>query len=388
MVSLIWRVNIATMLFFTLVQIVVPFISAYADTISNDTFLIGFAVSSVSITAILLRPVSGVVSDRWSRSKMMILGLLLASLAYFTLFLAGDILHVVIARLIEGVGVASFVPSSIASAVDQAPHGKLGQTLGWRSLMIGIGFLLGPSLGGFLVYTFSFRTTFSLSSILLILLIPLVVFKGTRHKSSGGVLPLYVLKERNFVVALSGLVIYALAWMGLYAFLPLYLISLGYTPEAAALIVAVFAAVQGVFSLVLRVVAGKVADRRPDMMAYLGLLAMVPALLVVGLTRVPPYLYLAAPIFGIGIGTYVPGSQTLALMKAPPDCRGLLSSVYTMGLDVGNLIGPIMFGLIIQSTNSFDSVFTVAPLLMFVAAMVVMIPTMVLRRHNYAMKPP
>jgi MFS family permease len=375
------------MLFFTLVQIVVPFISSYAETISSDTLLIGFAVSSISITAILLRPVSGVVSDKWSRSKMMILGLLLASLAYTTLLMASDILQIVIARLIEGLGVASFVPSSIASAVDQAPPGKLGQTLGWRSLMIGIGFLLGPSLGGFFIYLFSFRTTFSISAILLISLIPLVVFKETGHKSSGGSYSFSGLRERNFVVALIGLVTYALAWMGIFAFLPLYLITLGYVAEGAALVMALFAAIQGIFSLVLRVMAGRGADKRPDVMAYGGLLVMFLALLVMGQTIVPPFVYLAAPIFGIGIGTYVPGSQTLALMRAPPDCRGLVSSVYTMGLDIGNLIGPIMFGLIIQSTNSFQYIFVLAPTLMLAAAMIVMIPTTIFRRRKYAMNP-
>lgn len=56
MVSLIWRVNIATMLFFTLVQLVVPLIPWYAKTITGDEVLIGIAVGSISITAILLRP--------------------------------------------------------------------------------------------------------------------------------------------------------------------------------------------------------------------------------------------------------------------------------------------------------------------------------------------
>jgi len=372
------------MLFFTLVQLVVPLIPQYATTITSDPFLIGFAVASISLTAILLRPLSGVISDKWSRSILMILGLIFASAAYFILLLSDDVLHIVIARLIEGAGVASFIPSSIASAVDQAPEGKLGTTLGWRSMMIGIGFIIGPAAGGILAYVFSygtdaktgFKTTFGLTSILLLFLIPLVIFGGPKRHSSHSVLRSHGLRERGFIISLSALIVYSLAWMGMLTFLSSYLTQLGYT----SIEIALFLIIQAIFSLTLRIFAGKAADKRPEMMTYLGLLVISLALLVVYLTQLPPYVYIAAPIFGIGSGTYIPGSQTMALMKAPTDSRGFLSSVYTMGMDIGNLIGPVIFGLIIQFTGSYQDVFALAPALAFTAAMVVFIPTWAYRR--------
>lgn len=366
------------MAFFTLVQLVVPLIPLYVKTMSGDALLIGFAVASVSITAILLRPISGVASDRWSRSGLMILGLLLASFAYFTLFFAGDILHVTIARLIEGAGVAAFVPSSIASAVDQAPEGKLGQTLGWRSMMIGIGFVVGPSVGGPLAYFLGFKTTFVISSILLLSLIPLVFSTGAARRPSKDFHSASGLRDSNFIVAFAALVIFGLAWMGLYTFLETSLDDAGY----AIYEITIWVGIQALFSLALRVMAGKVADKRPDMMAYSGLLVMSLGLLVLFFARLPPYFYVAAPIYGIGAGTYVPGSQTLALVKAPPDNRGFLASIYTMGLDIGSLIGPIMFGFMLQSTNDYSYVFGLAPILMAVAGIVVLIPTWVLRRRG------
>jgi MFS family permease len=378
MVSQIWRVNIATMLFFTLVQLVVPLIPWYATTITGDEVLIGIAVGSVSITAILLRPISGIISDRWSRSGLMIAGLILASFAYFNLYFAGDMLHVTIARLIEGTGVAAFVPSSIASAVDQAPEGRLGQTLGWRSLMIGIGFLVGPSVGGPLAYILGFRTTFLTSSVLLLSLIPLVFFRGTRNKTAGGGHSITGLRDRNFVVAFIALIMYALAWMGLYTFLETYLQAANFQIYE----ITIWVAIQAIFSLALRVVAGKAADKRPDLMAYVGLLTMSLALFVVFLTRFPPYFYIAAPIYGVGIGTYVPGSQTLALMNCSQKNRGFLASIYTMGLDVGTLVGPISFALILQTTNDYSYLFALAPLLMFMSALIIMVPTVLFRRRN------
>jgi MFS family permease len=376
MVSLIWRVNIATMLFFTIVQVVVPLIPQYASKISADPVLIGFAVASISITAILLRPASGMVSDRWSRSKLMVLGLILASLAYFILYSSNDISHIVIARLIEGAGVASFVPSSIASAVDQAPEGKLGQTLGWRSMMIGIGFTIGPGIGGILAEILDYKTTFGLSSLLLVTVIPFAFYRESGKHSPRGSHSISGIRERGFIVALLALILYGLSWMGVYTFLAASLANLPYGP----LVIGLYVIIQGLSSVALRAIAGKMADKRPAMMAYLGLLLMSLGLFVIYLTQVPPNLYIAAPIFGIGLGIYVPGSQTLALMRCPPDNRGYLSGIYTMGLDVGTLIGPVLFGLIIQFTNSLQDVFALAPVLMFIAAIVVLVTT---RGYNH-----
>ncbi len=371
MVSVIWRVNIATMLFFTMVQVVVPLIPEYASKISTDPVLIGFAVASISITAILLRPASGVVSDRWSRSKLMVLGLVLASIAYFILYSSNDISHIVIARLIEGAGVASFIPSSIASAVDQAPEGKLGQTLGWRSMMIGVGFTIGPGIGGILAEILDYRTTFGISSLLLVTAIPFSFYKEPGKHSLRGTHSIRGIRERGFIVALFTYIIYGLSWMGVYTFLAASLTNL---PDAP-LVIGIYVIIQGASSVALRILAGKIADRRPAMMAYLGLLLMSLGLFVIYLTQVPPNLYVAAPIFGIGLGIYIPGSQTLALVRCPPDNRGYLSGVFTMGLDVGTLIGPILFGVIIQFTSSLQDVFALAPVLMLMAAIVVPLTT-------------
>lgn len=372
LLSQIWRINLATMLFFTFIQVVVPLIPRYALTIGATPFLIGLAVSSISITAITLRPISGIISDRWSRSKLMVLGLMFGAVAYGILFLFGGIYSIMIARLIEGIGVALFVPSSMASAVDQAPEGKLGETLGWRSLMIGIGFSIGPALGGVLSQLFGYQATFGITAVLIALLVPMVVFRGHKREHQPGRICLDGLKDRSFLTALFSLIIYAIAWMGLLTFLSAYLKLIGF----GDLEIGLFVSIQAVASLALRVRAGRYADSRPYEMTYIGLMIISLSFFAVWLEQVPPYLYIASVIFGIGVGLFVPGSQTLALGHCPSNSRGFLSSIYTMGIDVGNLIGPVLFGIIIQSTGSYQASFIIAPILTFAAALSVLIPSL------------
>jgi MFS family permease len=377
MVSAIWRLNIVTMLFFAFIQLVVPLIPRYALEIGATPFLIGLATASISITAIVFRPICGVLSDKTSRSLLMLLGLMLGAVAYSILFFSTSVNMIIIARLLEGIAIAAFVPSSIASAVDQAPPGKLGETLGWRSLMIGIGFMVGPALGGLISQYVGYNTTFGIAAILLLILIPFIFVKEsprvpTPKASSTG------LKERGFILALSSLIIYAVAWMGLLTFLSAWLKLLGY----GDLEIGLFVSIQALSSLVLRVSAGKWADRHPAALTCIGLFIISFAFTLIYVFLVPPMLYLAAVVFGFGVGAYIPGSQTLALFKSPAHSRGLLSSVYTMGMDIGNLIGPIAFGLIIQATGSYLDVFALAPLIVFMAAMVILVPTLMAYRKG------
>jgi MFS family permease len=367
MIPIQWRLNLAALLFFMLVQVVVPLIPRYALVIGGSPFMIGLAVSSISITAIFFRPSFGILSDRRSRSRLMLMGLVFGSVAYAILFLSRNITTIMVARLVEGCAVAAFVPPSMASAVDLAPEGKVGGALGWRAMMTGIGFTVGPSLGGFLSEIFGYVVTFGITSVLLLTVIPLVVFKEVKRHPPTASTSTKGLKERNFLLALFSMLIYAMAWMGLLTFLSAYLKLLGY----GDLEIGLFVSIQALASLLLRVLAGRASDRYPETMTFVGLLIISLSFFAVYMIQIPPYLYLASVVFGVGVGLFLPGSQTLALGKSPASSRGFLAGIYLMGYDVGNLSGPIILGIVIQATGIYQNAFMIAPFLTLVAALVV-----------------
>ncbi|MGP3667197.1 MAG: MFS transporter [Candidatus Bathyarchaeota archaeon] len=363
MVSYNWRLNIAAMLFFTFIQIVVPLIPRYAVAIGIQPFLIGVAVSSISITAIICRPLGGFLSDRWSRRNLMIIGVILGSFSYAVLSISKDVNTVILSRVLEGVAVAFFIPSSIASAIDYAPEGRVGEALGWRSLMIGVGFSVGPALGGILSELFGYNETFAITAVLLLGIIPLVISRGEILHGNPSGRYFSGLRDSHFLLALISLTIYSVAWMGLLTFLSAYLKILGY----GDLDIGLFASIQATISLVVRVFAGRASDVRPCFMTALGLLIVSISFFAIYMFETPPLLYIASLIFGVGVGLFIPASQTLALARSPADSRGFLSSIYTMGLDVGNLSGPIMFGALIEKYGSYQIAFFVAPFLPLVS---------------------
>jgi len=297
----------------------------------------------------------------------MISSTILASFAYAVLFFSRDIIGVVISRLIEGIALAAFVPTSIASAVECANEQNLGEMLGWRSLMVGLGYSFGPAIGGFLSSIFGYVSTFGIASVLLLMIIPLIKTKDfVKPPKKGGSLFKGIL-ERGFISSFISTVMYAAAWMGMLTFISAYLKLMGYGDMEIGL----FVSFQAGFSLIFRIFAGKLSNTRPDVTTYLGLIVMTFSFIMMILFIMPPYLFIPSAIFGVGTGLFIPGSQTLALRHAKKN-SGFLSGILSMSVEFGNMAGPIMFGLLIQSIGSYLEAFILAPLLTF-AAFILMI---------------
>ncbi|MEM1546214.1 MAG: MFS transporter [Candidatus Methanomethylicia archaeon] len=366
--SATWRLNIATILFFTFIQMVIPLIPRYVLMIEASPSMIGIAVSSMSITAISLRPLFGVLSDKWIRSSLMLLGVILASVSYALLFFSTNIFTIIIARLIEGVAVASFIPSSIASAVDSAPNGKVGETLGWRSLMVGIGFTVGPGLGGVISQFFSYKVTFIIASLLLLLLIPLIQTSNPTRKQLPEEISIRGLSDKYFLTAFFSLIVYAVAWMGLLTFLSAYLKLLGY----GDIEIGFFVSLQALSSLILRIIGGKLSDKYPERTTYLSLLIISLSFFMIYIFITPPHLYLASIVFGVGVGIFIPSAQTLALGRQRSSI-GFLTSIYTMGMDLGNLTGPLLLGLLVEYSGNYMNAFLTPSILVFTASILVLL---------------
>ncbi len=347
---------------------VIPLIPRYVLMIEASPSMIGIAVSSMSITAISLRPLFGVLSDKWIRSSLMLLGVILASVSYALLFFSTNIFTIIIARLIEGVAVASFIPSSIASAVDSAPNGKVGETLGWRSLMVGIGFTVGPGLGGVISQFFSYKVTFIIASLLLLLLIPLIQTSNPTRKQLPEEISIRGLSDKYFLTAFFSLIVYAVAWMGLLTFLSAYLKLLGY----GDIEIGFFVSLQALSSLILRIIGGKLSDKYPERTTYLSLLIISLSFFMIYIFITPPHLYLASIVFGVGVGIFIPSAQTLALGRQRSSI-GFLTSIYTMGMDLGNLTGPLLLGLLVEYSGNYMNAFLTPSILVFTASILVLL---------------
>ena len=94
-------------------------------------------------------PILGVLSDRFGRRPIILLSNLGLGLDYVVMALAPSIGWLFIGRIISGITTSS-IPTAMAYISDVVPKEKRAGAFGMIGVAFGLGFTIGPALGGFL----------------------------------------------------------------------------------------------------------------------------------------------------------------------------------------------------------------------------------------------
>src|SRR5881409_1618616 len=108
----------------------------------NGIFLTVFAAMQFFFS-----PIIGVLSDRIGRRPVLLLSSLGLGLDYIVMALAPTIGWLFLGRIISGI-TASSIPTAIAYIADVVPKEKRASAFGMIGVAFGLGFILGPGIGG------------------------------------------------------------------------------------------------------------------------------------------------------------------------------------------------------------------------------------------------
>lgn len=127
--------------------IVLPILPLYAARFDATPTTIGLLVASFSLAQLVFAPAWGRLSDRIGRKPVLVASLVGTALASLLTGLAGSLWVLFLARILDGVSGAS-VSVAQAAVTDVAPPAERARLLGLLSAAFGLGFVLGPALGG------------------------------------------------------------------------------------------------------------------------------------------------------------------------------------------------------------------------------------------------
>jgi MFS family permease len=135
---------------------------AIPDIISD--FDISYSTSSWILSAYLISgavatPIFGKLSDIHGRKKMVMMILMIYIVGIFLGGISLDITFLVIARVIQGIGISMF-PIAFGIIRDQLPKDKLAVGVGIFSSMFAAGSVVGLGLGASIIESFGWRATF------------------------------------------------------------------------------------------------------------------------------------------------------------------------------------------------------------------------------------
>ena len=128
--------------------IIIPNLAYYAKDIGATPTQIAILLSIYSGMQLIFAPIWGRLSDRHGRKPAILLGLLGNAGALIWFGLAKDYTWLFIARSAAGIASAAVLPSVMAYIADITTSEERGKGMGLMGAAMGLGFILGPAIGG------------------------------------------------------------------------------------------------------------------------------------------------------------------------------------------------------------------------------------------------
>ena len=166
--------------------IVIPVLPIYAEKFHATPLTIGFLLASFSLFQFLATPILGQLSDKYGRRPILFLSLAGTSIAFLTMGLANSLWLLFAARILDGITGGNISTAQAYIADITTPENR-AKGLGMIGAAFGLGFIIGPAIGG-LLSGFSYTAPFFFASALAAANAILLYFR----------LPETVKRDRNF----------------------------------------------------------------------------------------------------------------------------------------------------------------------------------------------
>jgi len=309
----------------------------------------GLILAAYAAMQFIFSPILGLLSDRIGRRPVMIVSLAGAAIDYLIMAFTPTLGVLVIGRIVAGITSASM---SVAGAyiADISEEKDRAQRFSWMSAAFGVGFIIGPVLGGLLSMYF-LRAPFLAAAVLngLNLLLVLTVVKESRVPSRDKL----DLKGLNPFAPLK----WAFSFPALAPLLALFLIFAinGDIPGTIAVLysqanfhwdgvtVGFWLAAFGAFHFLAQAfVTGPLTKRFGERRTLIvGVVADVLAFIGFGFASQGWMAFALSPLSAIG-GVGLPALQSLMSAEVSEDRQGELQGVLASAQSLTSILGPLI----------------------------------------------
>ncbi len=333
---------------------------------SRAAVLGGWMMFSFAIMQFFMSPILGSLSDKYGRRPVLLLSLFGLGLDFLLLAFAPNIFWLFIGRIIAGIMGASYTTATayIADISDETSRSK---NYGMLGAAFGLGFILGPSLGGLLA-GWGVRVPFIACAILSLLnflygyfILPESLNQENRRafewKRSNPVGALMHLKKYKSIIGL--LVCFFLLYLAAQAVMTnwQYYSMLKFEWDETKIgisITVVGILVAFVQGFLVRIVNPKIGNQNA---VLLGLALYTIGLLAFGLAPTGFYMMMAIIPYCLG-GINGPAMQSIMTSSVPANSQGELQGTITSVQSITSIIGPLMMaGIFNHFTTKSDIYF-------------------------------
>lgn len=320
--------------------------------IANAAWWVGVFSTVFAIVQFAFSPIQGALSDRFGRRPVILISNLGLAIDFLVLALAPSLWLLFAARVLLGMTAASFTTAN-AYIADITPKEKRAAAYGILGSAFGVGFIIGPSLGG-LLGEWSLRLPFWVAAGLALcnflyglLILPESLPKERRtprfelHSAH----PLGAFKLlRRYPQVLGLAVVLFLVYLAHYVLQTTFVLYADYRYDwgirAAGLVLTLVGACDG---LVQAFLTGRLTPKFGERRVLIGgMLCGVGAFLLMGMTSVGGVFLLGVPLMALW-GLAMPPMQAIMTHQVDPSEQGRLQgALSTLGSFAG-IFGPFLF---------------------------------------------
>ncbi|WP_238883578.1 MFS transporter [Clostridium sp. YIM B02551] len=135
---------------FSIINPVVPFlVKPYISNPSDQAIVVTLLMSVYAVCVFFSAPGLGALSDRYGRRPILLVCLLGSAIGYLVFGIGGALWVLFIGRIIDGV-TGGTISTIFAYFADITPREQRTKYFGWISAVVGVGTVMGPTLGGLL----------------------------------------------------------------------------------------------------------------------------------------------------------------------------------------------------------------------------------------------
>lgn len=355
--------------------LILPLLPYIAEKYSASPVTIGLLTATYSLFQFLAGPVLGRLSDRFGRRKILILSQLGSVAGYILLGLTHSLPLLFLARIIDGAtgGNISIAQAVMADLTDKKTRAK---GMGLLGAAFGLGFMLGPALGGFLSrYGFALPAFFAAGVGIITTITTALFLQETVNLKTAKTNPRTRFSWANLRQILTTRPISDLI-------ITFFLLSLA------------FSGMQGIYALFVQVKFGWGPTEMGYLFGLVGIVAIIsqlkilPALLTrfgerttltisvpllatgFGLVSIAPnvtIMLLANTLIPIGNTLANPTITAIATESIPPDEYGETLGILQSAGSLGRIYGPIIAGELFARFNHTTPFQVSALIFLFVA---------------------
>ncbi len=336
---------------FTGFGLIIPLLPFWAQRLGANAVGVGLILTVYALAQFIFTPLLGSLSDRYGRKPIIITSLLIETISLALTALAGSLPILLLIRFMGGIG-ASNIGSAQAVVSDVTGKQDRARGMGLIGASIGLGFVIGPLLGGLLSplgTTLPFWVAAALAlanTLLVIFLLPETRQIRTAPSRRTG---LQVAAWRNALRSptLAALIVtnllFTLAFTAMEALFPLF--SQHIFHWGAAQNGYLFTYVGCIVVIMQGGLVGRLVKRWSEQSVLLaGLVLLALGLILLAFSNQLALLLLSVGLLSIGDGAVTPTLSTLLSFSSTQETQGATLGLAQGVAGLGRSIGPLVAG--------------------------------------------